>query len=297
MNKIQKNIPCLNVDCNSPKSHHKRISGFVGYGWDALRNNYTYPILGLNFSLCQKTDDGKYLIPNGIRAVKIESQHIQKRTSKFENLNSVLKDRQNSIAPGIDIPVFSSISIGGSFSTSFIKIKETMTRHRTDLKSLKFIHESYELAVMDGEVPLLNSFNTDILEVAEAISGNLSLKADYLTQRMVNKYGTHIITKVTMGAMLERLGYTNLSEESKNTTDGIDASIKLKLGVEVPLVSEADFELGFGRKKLDGTLRKGLNETEDHTEIRIGKLTFKERRKNELVRKSISIIINFMIVR
>ena len=222
---------------------------------------------------------------------------MQKRVNEFDNLNSVLQDRQNSIAPGIDIPVFGSISIGGSFSTSFIKIKETMTRHRTDLKSLKFIHESYELAVMDGEVPLLNSFNTDILEVAEAISGNLSLKADYLTQRMVNKYGTHIITKVTMGAMLERLDYTNLSEENTNTTDEVDASVKLKLGVGVPIVNEVGLELGLGRKESDGTLGRGLNETEAHAETRIGTFTFKERGKNELVRKSISIIINFIIVR
>ena len=189
-------------------------------------------MLELNFSQCKTTEDGEYLISNGVRTTKIASRRIQEIKNHYDNFRSVLQTRQNSIAVGTDIPVLGPVSIGGSLSTEFIKIKKTMTRLNTGLNTLSLIYEAYEMVANDGQMKVIDSFQHEIQGIADALSRGLPREAEYLAQLTVKEYGTHFVTKSTMGASLEYLEYVESDDGSSFSSGGVTTSARV--GIKVP---------------------------------------------------------------
>lgn len=50
-----------------------RFEVIPGGGWDNLRNKGTGMIMQLNYSSCRTTDDGRFLIPDGVYTIPLKS--------------------------------------------------------------------------------------------------------------------------------------------------------------------------------------------------------------------------------
>ncbi|PAV73710.1 hypothetical protein WR25_04636 [Diploscapter pachys] len=209
----------------------KFLSSHIGFGWDSLQNIPTYPVLELNFSQCKTTEDGEYLIPNGVRTTKIESRRIRQVEDHHDNFRSVLQARQNSITVGAEIPIYGAVSIGGSLSAEFINIKKTMTRLNTDLNTLSLVYEAYEMVANDGQMKVIDSFQHEIQGIADALSSGMPQKAEYLAQMTVKQYGTHFVTKSIMGVSLEQLDYVESDDGSSFSNEGTSTSAGIGIGV------------------------------------------------------------------
>ncbi|PAV89353.1 hypothetical protein WR25_05583 [Diploscapter pachys] len=232
-------------------------SGGTVCRYNFFKNIPTYPVLELNFSQCKTTEDGEYLIPNGVRTTKIESSRIKEIEDHHDNFRSVLQARQNSIAVGVEIPIFGPVSIGGSLSAEFINIKKTMTRLNTDLNTLNLVYEAYEMVANDGQMKVIDSFQHEIQGIANALNRGRPRMAEYLAQMTVKQYGTHFVTKSIMGASLEYLEYVESDDGSSFSNEG--ASTSVGIGISVPRVS-------FG---VSGTNSKtNIKETERSSRIR-----------------------------
>ncbi|PAV78237.1 hypothetical protein WR25_17645 [Diploscapter pachys] len=225
--------------------------------YNLFQNIPTYPVLELNFSQCKTTEDGEYLIPNGVRTTNIKSSLIKEVKTRHENFRSILQTRQNSIAVGAEIPIPGPVSIGGSLSAEFINIKKTMTRLNTDLKTLNVVYEAYEMVANDGQMKVIDSFQHEIQGIADALSRERPRMAEYLAQMTVEKYGTHFVTKSIMGASLEQLDYVESDDGSSFSNE--DSSTSAGIGISVPRVS---FEASKTNSKTD------IKETETSSRIR-----------------------------
>ncbi|PAV79248.1 hypothetical protein WR25_03831 [Diploscapter pachys] len=196
-----------------------------------VMNIPTYPVLELNFSQCKTTEDGEYLIPNGVRTTKIESRRIRQVEDHHDNFRSVLQARQNSITVGAEIPIYGAVSIGGSLSAEFINIKKTMTRLNTGLNTLNLVYEAYEMVANDGQMKVIDSFQHEIQGIADALNSGMPQKAEYLAQMTVKQYGTHFVTKSIMGVSLEQLDYIESDDGSSFSNEGASTSVGISIGV------------------------------------------------------------------
>ncbi|PAV73375.1 hypothetical protein WR25_00267 [Diploscapter pachys] len=199
--------------------------------YNLFQNIPTYPVLELNFSQCKTTEDGEYLIPNGVRTTKIESRRIKEIEDHHDNFRSVLQARQSSIVVGAEIPIFGPVSIDGSFSSEFINIKKTMTRFNTGLNTLNLVYEAYEMVANDGQMKVIDSFQHEIQGIADALNSGMPQKAEYLAQLTVKQYGTHFVTKSIMGASLEYLVYVESDDGSSFSNEGASTSVGISIGV------------------------------------------------------------------
>ena len=225
--------------------------------YNLFQNIPTYPVLELNFSQCKTTEDGEYLIPNGVRTTKIESRRIKEIEDHHDNFRSVLQARQNSIAVGAEVPIYGAVSIGGSLSAEFINIKKTMTRLNTDLNTLSLVYEAYEMVANDGQMKVIDSFQHEIQGIADALNSGMPQKAEYLAQLTVKQYGTHFVTKSIMGASLEHRDYVESDDGSSFSNKGTSTSAGI--GISVPRVSVG----------VSGTNSKNtIKETERSSQIR-----------------------------
>jgi len=238
--------------------------------YNLFQNIPTYPVLELNFSQCKTTEDGEYLIPNGVRTTKIESRRIRQVEDHHDSFLSVLQARQNSITVGAEIPIFGPVSIGGSLSAEFIKIKKTMTRLNTGLNTLSLIYEAYEMVANDGQMKVIDSFQHEIQGIADALSRGMPRMAEYLAQMTVKQYGTHFVTKSIMGVSLEHLEYVESDDGSSFSSKG--TTIAAGIGIKLPSV----VSLGVGgtnsKTNIEGTKR--LSRIRHIDEFRKGSFTF-----------------------
>ncbi|KAH3826455.1 hypothetical protein DPMN_128361 [Dreissena polymorpha] len=62
-----------------------RFEVLPGSGWDNLRNKTTGMIVKLNFSQCRTTEDGRFLLPDGVYTVPLKRSHVETTANLFEH--------------------------------------------------------------------------------------------------------------------------------------------------------------------------------------------------------------------
>ena len=182
----------------------------------------------MSFSQCQTTEDGKFLIPNGVRAIKLESHELQLNEEHHENFSSVLRDRQTKFDTRADVALFGFTPIYGSLSLDYINIKKKMAMHNFGLEKIDMYYESYKLILINGQMKMVETFRHDIEAIADALTSGRLREAEYLAQLVVGHYGTSIVTKPVFGASLELRNYIDLKDKTSKTKN--ELSIKTEAG-------------------------------------------------------------------
>ena len=219
-----------------------RIDVLPGRGWDNLRNVEQSPVLAYNYSKCQTTYDGTYLVPDHMSSIPVLQSKVDTYAQVFDQSSSYRSVTSASV--NSDITVYSFVS--GYFSAEHESFKQRVSTQNSVQSRVELRHRRYEVR-SNPSATLTTAFRHRILQIAASIQGNLTQTATYLSQLLVRDYGTHYIHTTHVGAVLTKKDY--LSREGvKNIVGG---SVGISAG------AQADF---FGKVQL------GFNVSFNHEE-------------------------------
>ncbi|XP_038559552.1 macrophage-expressed gene 1 protein-like [Micropterus salmoides] len=195
-----------------------------GGGWDNLRNMDMGRVMNLSYFQCQTTEDGLYLIPDEVFVIPHKETGVE---TNSEIINSWL-EQKSSTSHSINADISFLPVLNGKFSTENQRmkthqVKDSSTTARVQVRNFIYTVKAYPDFTLDAR------FAQQAKEIADAIENNQTRNANYLSEKMVLDYGTHVITSVDAGATLVQEDYLRSSYVSDSVAES--SSIKAQAGL------------------------------------------------------------------
>ncbi|KAE9547428.1 hypothetical protein FO519_009359 [Halicephalobus sp. NKZ332] len=200
------------------------LDGIVGVGWDDLMNRATIPILKNTYKNCNRVQDGRFFIPDNVLTVPILQTSLDRMANVYTSFKEYCKQTTNTITVGGG-GVFRRLSVSGSFSYNHQVTKNTFFRQKSTMLHSKMIHHAYTL-ITDGSAGLNDGFVARLQQIIDTVDNGNYPQAKRLAELIVRDYGTHIVFKADVGAVIEQETYINSTTDysSKTTLDALRAS-------------------------------------------------------------------------
>ncbi|KAL4224797.1 membrane-attack complex / perforin [Mactra antiquata] len=197
-----------------------RFEVLPGGGWDNLRNKDMGMITQFNYSRCRTTDDGKFLIPDGIYTIPIKSSNVETYAElimHWDNFTSTLSRGVN-IHAGLHL---THVGISGKFSDEYQSVKATQHLDKSVTTRIQVRYVQYS-AKLEPDTPINDAFRSRLKKIAAHITLNKTDLARYESQLLVRDFGSHQLTSIDVGAALVQLDelsatYLRKYESQKNT--------------------------------------------------------------------------------
>uniref|UniRef100_A0A1A8J078 Macrophage-expressed gene 1 protein n=1 Tax=Nothobranchius kuhntae TaxID=321403 RepID=A0A1A8J078_NOTKU len=194
-----------------------------GGGWDNLRNMDMGRVMNLSYFQCQTTEDGLYLIPDEVFVIPQKETGVE---TNSEIISSWL-EQKSTTAHSINADISFLKVLNGKFSTENTRmkshqVKDSSTTTRVQVRNFMYTVKAYPDFVLDSR------FAQQVKDIADAIENNQTRNADYLAEKMVLDYGTHVITSVDAGASLVQEDYLRSSYVSQSASDS--STVKAQAG-------------------------------------------------------------------
>ncbi|XP_049907987.1 macrophage-expressed gene 1 protein-like [Epinephelus moara] len=195
-----------------------------GGGWDNLRNMDMGRVMNLSYFQCQTTEDGFYLIPDEVFVIPHKETGVE---TSSEIISSWL-EQTSSTSHSINVEVSFLSKLNAKFSTENKRmkthqVKDSSTTTRVQVRNFIYTVKAYPDFTLDTR------FAQQAKEIADAIENNQTRNADYLSEKMVLDYGTHVITSVDAGASLVQEDYLHSSYVSDSSSES--SSVKAEAGL------------------------------------------------------------------
>lgn len=207
--------------CYSPRNKGLlRLEVIPGGGWDNLRNKDGAMVMKLNYSKCLTTDDGRYLVPDGVYTLPRKSSKVDTYAELFTHWNNYTAT------------LFSSINIHAGLSLGKFGASGKFTDEYESVKSRQFFDKSVTTRVQiryvrytaktEPDIVLNDAFKTRLRRIAAHIEMNRTAHATYESQLIVRDFGTHVITSIDIGAALVQVDqikedFVRKSEQEKHS--------------------------------------------------------------------------------
>lgn len=135
--------------CYTPRNKDiLRLEVIPGGGWDNLRNKDAGMVMKLNYSRCLTSDDGEFLLPDGIYTIPRKSSKVDQYADVFMHWNNYTSTLSNSINvhSGINLGFF---SVSGKFSSEYenIKSRQFFEKSVTTRVQVTLFSSSYQRTV------------------------------------------------------------------------------------------------------------------------------------------------------
>ncbi|XP_022052972.2 macrophage expressed 1, tandem duplicate 1 [Acanthochromis polyacanthus] len=194
-----------------------------GGGWDNLRNMDMGRVMNMSYFQCQTTEDGLYLIPDEVFVIPHKETGVE---TNSEIISSWL-DQKSVTSHSINVDVSFLSVLNGKFSDENMRMKTHQVRDSSTLARVQVRNFIYTVKA-HPDFTLDSRFVQQAKEIAEAIENNQTRKADYLSEKMVLDYGTHVLTSVDAGASLVQEDYLTSSYVSDTVSQS--SSVKTQAG-------------------------------------------------------------------
>ena len=218
---------CPTEQTVNPGSPLLRMDAMPGLGFDNLRNIELGQVYSKNYSSCQISNDGRYLLPDNINLIPVLKSEIDTSTEVFQHYNQYTSSSSHSIN------VEASASYGcahasGKFSMEHQDTKKKMVSTKSSSVRIGIRHHLYSVHV-NPDSQLHPSFKSRLMDLAAHIQNNDTQMAHYLSDLIVRDYGTHVVTSVETGGALYQTSFVSQefikeSEDKKQSLD-IGASV------------------------------------------------------------------------
>ncbi|XP_036433884.1 macrophage-expressed gene 1 protein-like [Colossoma macropomum] len=192
-----------------------------GGGWDNLRNLDMGRVMNMSYSQCQTTEDGIYLIPDEVFVIPQKMSRVEMNS---EIISSWLEQKSStSSSINADGSFFSVINAKFSTENKRMKtyqVKESSVIARVQVRNHLYTVKAYPDFTLDTR------FAHQAQKIAEAIESNQTRQANYLSEKMVLDYGTHVITSVDAGSILVNEDYLKSSyvSDMQSSESSVSAS-------------------------------------------------------------------------
>ncbi|KAM4616781.1 macrophage expressed 1, tandem duplicate 1 [Polymixia lowei] len=186
-----------------------------GGGWDNLRNMDMGRVMNFSYSQCQTTEDGLYLIPDEVFVIPQKETGVE---TNSEIISSWLEQKSStSHTINSDISFLSVLNAKFSTENQRMKthqVKDSASTARVQVRNFLYTVKTYPDFTLDSR------FAHQAEEIADAIENNQTKHGQYLSEKMVFDYGTHVITSVDAGASLVQEDYLRSSYVSDGASQG-----------------------------------------------------------------------------
>ena len=193
-----------------------RLEVLPGIGFDNLRNLDMGQIHTYNFSTCQVSNDGKFLLPDSIFVVPVQESKVEVYAEYFDHWDNYTSMTSTSI--NVDASFFSIVS--GKFSTGYSRTKSHMVNDQAKSTRVQIRNKRYSVKLQPGAT-LHPVFKSRVYDIASSVQNNNTEYAHYLAELMVRDYGTHYVSSIDAGAVLSQVDFiksTNVVDMSKYTS-------------------------------------------------------------------------------
>ncbi|KAM6930388.1 macrophage expressed 1, tandem duplicate 1 [Xenentodon cancila] len=185
-----------------------------GGGWDNLRNMDMGRVMNLSYFQCQTSEDGLYLIPDEVFVIPHKETGVE---TNSEIISSWLEQKSSTSHSINDDISFLSV-LNGKYSSETMRmkthqVKDSSTTTRVQVRNFIYTVKAYPDFTLDSR------FAYQVKDIADAIENNQTRNADYLSEKLVLDYGTHVITSVDAGASLVQEDYLRSSYVSTASSD------------------------------------------------------------------------------
>ena len=216
-----------------------------GTGFDNLRNLDMGQVHALNFTTCQISKDGKYLLPDSIFLIPLQESKVEVYAEYLDHWDNYTSMTSNSM--NLDASFFSVVS--GKFSAGYSMTKSHMFNDKAKSTRVQIRNKVYTVKIQPG-AQLHPVFKSRLYDIASAIQNNNTEYAQYLSELMVRDYGTHYVSSIDAGAILSQMDFI----KSISTDD------MTKYTSQVTASASANF---FGKVSLGATFKHSTSQTSD----------------------------------
>ncbi|XP_062617250.1 macrophage-expressed gene 1 protein-like [Saccostrea cucullata] len=197
----------------------ERFEVLPGIGWDNLENRDRSVLVSFNFSKCQTTDDGQFIIPDNVFSIPLKTSHIELFGEMFRHWS----DFTSTTASSINIETglqHNKFKISGSFSSEFEKVKGNQITDKSVTTRVQAKYVRYS-AKLQPDAKLHPAFQQRLKNIAFYIQKNMTRVASYESQLLVRDYGTHIVSSTDAGAIVMQIddvktSFTKLLDKDKS---------------------------------------------------------------------------------
>ncbi|XP_017570284.2 macrophage-expressed gene 1 protein-like [Pygocentrus nattereri] len=206
-----------------------------GGGWDNLRNLDMGRVMNMSYSQCQTTEDGVYLIPDEVFVIPQKVSGVEMNS---EIISSWL-EQKSTTSSSINADVSYTSVLNGKFSTENERMKTHQVKDTSVTSRVQVRNHLYTVKVFPG-FTLDSRFARQAEEIADAIENNQTRQANYLSEKMILDYGTHVITSVDAGATL--VGEDYLKSSYVSDAESSQSSVSASAGAN--FFNKVKFDIG-----------------------------------------------------
>jgi len=223
---------------------------FLGMGYNVITGNpdsnlrdpgFSFGVINFTWVQGHKTSDEKYKVPDYVQALQTKSCSFQSEVSTVTGSESY----QDSLS--IDVSVDAKVSFGPwsarfSASAGYKEVNQSTSEYRRVYTNARGKCIEYELAVnyMDSPIKITDDF-------ARAVNG-LPLSPDQAAYNtFINNYGTHVTSRVTMGAKMVIRSEFEQEAWSKMQKSGVDVAVAAE--ASFAYVASAGFSVETAKEK------------------------------------------------
>ena len=187
-----------------------KIDTYPGYGWDQLRFLQMNPIYAvMNFN-----DSDIYR--NCIDIIPIYENRVELNSAIMDTYNSTENDYSSNFVMDGSASFF-SFKIDGSYSNSYQKIKLQQAQEASI--TLRNQIDSVLIDVLiSNTCPLNAQIKKELIQISNYQKSDQTLLATYAAQLFVKKYGTHVITRVSLGGSIIEEDFIEISRFNRTDT-------------------------------------------------------------------------------
>ncbi|KAE9547476.1 hypothetical protein FO519_009312 [Halicephalobus sp. NKZ332] len=202
----------------------RALDGFVGVGWDDLTNRATIPILKTTYKACKRAQDGAFFVPDNILVVPVLKTSLDRMANIYQNFKEYTKQTDNTITASAGVS-YGYWDVSGSFSFTHQEVKSTFYQQKSIMLHSKMIHHTYTL-ITDGNTGFNDGFVARLKQIVDALEANNYPLAKYFAESTIRDYGTHIVFKADVGAVIEQETFvaSQATNSSSTTLDALRAS-------------------------------------------------------------------------
>ena len=251
---------CLH-SCTGNGCTSRRMEALPGIGFDNLRNVDLSEVVQYNYSLCKTTNDGRFLIPDDVTTISVQSSRLDSYATLFDHYNDYVSSTSASINLGGS--VYSVVN--GKFGFEYQRVKQQQIRNsakttRTQMKSTLY------KVILEPDPQLHPKFKNRLLDIAANIQNNNTVYAAYLCELLVRDYGTHVLRSVETGAVVNQVD----SISSKYVSDKQGSSFNITASAAASFKGKFGIEASFGFQRGKNELNEYMESTYSSELISIG---------------------------
>ena len=235
-----RSCPTMSLQDSSQPLYQMEV--LPGIGFDALRSIDMGQVHSFNYSLCQTSKDGKYLLPDGIFVIPIQESKVEAYAEYFDHWDNYTSMTSSSI--NFHAGFFSVVS--GKFSDEYKSVKSHQVNYQTKTTRVQIRHKLYSIKIQP-DAQLHPVFKARLFDIAANLQNNNTGVAQYLAQLLVRDYGTHYLTSLEAGAIIAQTDFISNSYVANLNGDSTSISAS----------ASADF---FGKVSIGGGFSHSTSE-------------------------------------